>query len=259
MNKSSVASKINRQRISAIFDVADSTITVEEAAIILRITTKEVAKLMSRWVEQGRFARIKRGLYAPIKPSAEDLPLFDPWIIATKVYNPCYIGALSAAEYWGLTDQKYPSIYVLGTRKPRNRNPIISNDIHISVRTISKQAMFGLESIIRQQTEVLISDPSRTIVDFMIDPQLGGGIHSVTGIFNMYLKSDYRNVDLLFSYAKKTLNGAVLKRLGYLLEHSKSGEFNVMALCRMLMTAGTIKLDPLLGGEKLITRWGIWI
>lgn len=119
--------------------------------------------------------------------------------------------------------------------------------------------MFGLESIACQHVEILISDPSRTIIDFLVDPQLGGGIHNVIGLFNKYLKSEHKNADLLFSYAKKTLNGAVLKRLGYILERCKSGEFNIIKFCYLLKTTGIIKLDPALDGDKLITRWGVWV
>jgi len=69
-----------------------------------------------------------------------------------------------------------------------------------------------------QQEDILVSDPSRAMIDFLISPKLGGGIYNVIDIFNAYLKSEHRNVELLLSYARKILNGAVLKRLGYLLE-----------------------------------------
>jgi len=119
--------------------------------------------------------------------------------------------------------------------------------------------MYGLELIIQQQVKIFISDPSRTMIDFLIDPQLGGGIQHVIDIFKVYLKSKHRDVDLLFDYAKKTYSGAVLKRLGYLLEISQSGEFNIAKLCYLLKTDGYIKFDPLPSGDKLVTRWGLWV
>ena len=260
MNNLSGVAKRNQKRITAIYKAANHAITVEEAAAILKMSQKDVAKLMSRWVEQGWFSRIKRGLYVPtIKANENELPLNDPWIIATKIYGPCYIGALNAAEHWGLTNQKISRISILTTRKPRNRNLVISSSASILVRTIPQQAMFGLESIVHDQTEVMISDPSRTIIDFMLDPELGGGIDNIFDVFNAYLKSEHRNVDLLFNYAKKMLNGAVLKRLGFLLERCQSGESNIIWFCRTLKTDGYIKLDPKKNADKLITRWGLWI
>ncbi|MHB1947909.1 MAG: hypothetical protein ACYCQI_07340, partial [Gammaproteobacteria bacterium] len=64
---------------------------------------------------------------------------------------------------------------------------------------------------------------------------------------------------LLFSHAKKTYNGAVLKRLGYLHEYCGSGEFNIAGLCYLLKTDGYIKFDPLSNGRKLITKWNLWV
>jgi predicted transcriptional regulator of viral defense system len=111
----------------------------------------------------------------------------------------------------------------------------------------------------RDQVEVLVSDPSRTIIDFLVDPQMGEGIYNVIDILTKYLDSDHKNMDLLFGYAKRLYNGAVLKRLGFLLERCKSGEFNIIELCKMLMTTGNIKLDPAISAGKLVTRWRLWI
>lgn len=109
------------------------------------------------------------------------------------------------------------------------------------------------------QVEVLISDPSRTIADLLLDPQLGEGIDNVINIFSAHLMSEMMDINLLLDYAKRLYNDAVLKRLGYLLERCKSGEFNVIEFCKMLMPTGYIKLDPGVRATKLITRWGLWV
>lgn len=232
--------KLNQNRISQLHIVANHTITVEEAATILKMSAKDTSKLMSRWVEQGWFSRIKRGLYIPIKRD-EMTGLSDPWGTATKIYRPCYIGALNAAAHWGLTNQKIQNVYVLTTKKSKNRNPVINNFSYF-VRTVPDQAMFGLVSIMRGQVEVLVSDSSRTIIDFMLDPQLGAGIGNVIDILSMYLNSEHKNMDLLLNYAKRFRNGAVLKRMGYLLERCRSGEFNTIEFCKMLITTETSSL-----------------
>lgn len=236
-------------------EVGHTIITVGQAATVLGMPKKEAAKLMSRWTGQGKFLRIKRGLYVSSMLDAGNL---DPWLLATKIYRSCYIGSLSSAEFWGLTDKKSHEVNVFSTYRPRNLR-LASNNLHFSVRTVPQHAMFGLESLTRQKSEVLISDPARTIIDFMIDPQLGGGIQNVILIFKNYLKSRHRNVDQLFSYANKTKNGAVLKRLGYLLEMCGSGEFNIIALCKIFETAGNIKIDSAVSADKLVTRWGLWV
>jgi len=250
--------KLNHSRLTQLYTAANCTLSIEEAANILQMPRKEVAKLMARWVEQGWFLRIKRGLYISIKPDVTGLSLNNSWAIVKKIYNPCYIGGLSAAEYWGFINQKISSINVFSTQKLRNRKSIVDG-INVTVRTVSPQTMFGLVSLISQQADILVSDPSRTMIDFLISPKLGGGIYNVIDMFNKYLKSEHRNAELLLSYARKILNGAVLKRLGYLLERCKAEEFNSIRLCYMLKTTGQIKLDPGMSADRLVTRWGLWI
>jgi predicted transcriptional regulator of viral defense system len=253
--------KLDRQRLTAIVRGTQHTISVTEAANILAMPKQSVAKVLARLAIKGWLSRIKRGIYIPVSLSLESTTIAlnqDPWIIAEKLYHPCYIGALNAAKHWGLTQQELSSITILTTQKYRKRNPVI-NGTHFSLRTASQQAMFGLQLVRRGGIKVYISNPSRTIIDFLMDPQLGGGIQNVKDMLVKYLRSEHKNVGLLLDYAKRLGNGAVIKRLGFLLEQCQSGEFNIIALCKLLKMTGNIKLDPKLGADKLVTRWCIWI
>jgi len=225
-------SKINQNRINQLDSMMNHTFTIEEAAIVLGMSAKEAAKLMSRWVGHGRFVRLKRGLYARVKQ--EDEQLNDPWVTATKLYQPCYIGGLSAAEYWGLTNQKISNVFIFTTKKPKNHNPAI-NRVSYCLRTIPEDSMFGLTSMMRGTAEVFISDPARTMVDLLVDPQLGGGINNVIDTLTSYLKSSHKNMELLLDYARRHYNRAIVKRLGYLLERCQSGEFNTIWFCKNMM------------------------
>jgi predicted transcriptional regulator of viral defense system len=91
------------------------------------------------------------------------------------------------------------------------------------------------------------------------DPQLGGGIRSTVDMFNAYLKSENKNMDLLIDYAKRFENGAVYKRLGFLLERVAPEEQSALKACTASLTTGTAKLDPKLPADKLVTRWRLWI
>jgi hypothetical protein len=63
----------------------------------------------------------------------------------------------------------------------------------------------------------------------------------------------------LLAYAKRLGNGAVYKRLGFLLERLAPSEVHTIKECRRLMSAGTAKLDPALPSPKLVTRWRLSI
>jgi predicted transcriptional regulator of viral defense system len=251
---------LNQKRLMAITRGVRRVISVAEAATILNMPTRAVAKLMARWTETGSLSRIKRGLYftVPLKSSLVDEAPIESWAIAENLFRPCYIGGLSAAAYWGLISNTVQMNMVLTTQKPRNRHLCI-NGITFLLRSISHDAMFGLLPVWKDQCEIQVSDPSRTIIDFLVDPKLGGGIHSVADMFIKYLKSEHKNIEHLFGYAKRLRSGVVLKRLGFMLEKYEPYECGTIALCKILMSTCSVKLDPQLNADRLITRWGLWV
>jgi predicted transcriptional regulator of viral defense system len=145
MNKIAGIGKLDRIRLAEIIRGTKGIISVTEAAKILKMTQSEVAKILSRWVKKGWLSRIRRGIYFPISLEARttDIPFDDPWIIAEKLFSPCYIGGWSAAEYWDMTEQIFQTIVVCTTKKLRNRNLLIQKT-NFLLRTISKNSMFGL-------------------------------------------------------------------------------------------------------------------
>jgi predicted transcriptional regulator of viral defense system len=252
--------KADRERIGALIRDTNGVISVDEAAAILGVSSVEAAKMLSRWARKGWLSRIRRGFYipVPIESRTADVPLEDPWLIAARLYNPCYIGGWSAAEYWNLTEQIFRTVVVLTIQKPRDRSPIVKGT-NFMLRTISANSMFGLKPVWRGRVKVSVSDPSRTLVDMLSDPRLGGGIRSTADMLNNYVKSEYKNLAMLIEYAERLKNGAVFKRLGFLLERVAPDEVKQIDACRKKLTAGNTKLDPQLTADKLVTRWKIWI
>lgn len=253
--------KLDRQRITEILRGTQHTISVTEAAKILGIPREHAAKLLARWTSKGWMSRISRGIYilVPLESKTTDISLEDPWIIAEKLYHPCYIGGWSAAEHWGLTEQIFRTLIVFTTQQPRNRKPNIKGT-NFLLHTTSQQYMFGLKSTWHGNVKISVSDPSRTILDFLIDPKFGGGIRTTIDMLNEYLKSENKNLKLLIDYAKRLKNPAVFKRLGFLLEQYAPEEIKIIEVCKKQITVSKVKLDPQLDTDnKLITRWRLWV
>jgi predicted transcriptional regulator of viral defense system len=260
MNTPTGIGKLDRARITTLLRGTQYTVSVNEAAKILQLPNAQAAKLLARWSNKGWFARIKRGLYVaiPLESATSDISLEDPFIIAEKIYDPCYIGGWSAAEYWGLTEQIFRTVVVFTVQKQYNQHPDIKGTKFL-LSKIPESFLFGLKPIWRGQIKVLISDPSRVIIDILNIPKLGGGIRSVADIFTGYLKSEYKNLTLLAEYAKKLNNGAIYKRLGFLLEQFAPEEKELITLCNKGLSFGNAKLDPQLECNHLITRWRLWV
>jgi predicted transcriptional regulator of viral defense system len=186
------------------------------------------------------------------------VPLEDPWLIAARLFAPCYIGGWSAAEYWDLTEQIFRTVVVMTTQKPRNRAPVLKGTSFL-LRTVSEKAMFGLKPVWRGQVKISVSDPTRTVLDMLNDPKLGGGLRSTTDIFVNYFKSKNKDTRLLMEYANRLGNGAVFKRLGFLLERFAPEEEDAIKACEMNLSKGNANLDPALPGDRLITKWRLWV
>lgn len=252
--------KADRERLSAVLRGSKGTISVAEAAEILDMPRAGAAKLLARWAKKDWLSRVRRGLYVsiPLESRTADIPLEDAWIIADRLYNPCYIGGWSAAEYWDLTEQIFRTVIVMTTERPRERKQTIKGTEFL-LRTVPNKAMFGLKPVWRGQVKVNVSDPTRTVLDMLNDPQLGGGLRSTIDMFKNYIGSENKNLELLIKYADQLGNGAVFKRLGFLLEKYTDDAQNVIEQCREKLTTGNAKLDPNLEAEKLITRWRLWV
>jgi predicted transcriptional regulator of viral defense system len=260
MEKLTGLGKFDREKIGSIIRGTKGTISVSEAAEILGVSPTDAAKMLARWTKKGWFSRVRRGLYIPVplESRTADVSLEDPWIIAERLYRPCYVGGWSAAEHWGLTEQIFRTVVVMTTQKPRNRSPKIKGT-NFMLRTVSNKVMFGLKSVWRGRVKISISDPTRTILDMLNDPGLGGGIRSTVDMLSNYFNSENKDLELLILYATRLGNGAVFKRLGFLLERLAPEEANSIKKCRANLTTGNAKLDLRLSADKLITRWRLWV
>lgn len=249
-----------REKMAEILRGTKGTVSVEDASRILEVPSSTAARLLSQWARKGWLSRVRRGLYVPVPLEARttDVSLEDPWLIAERLFAPCYVGGWSAAEYWDLTEQIFRTVVVMTTQRPRNRRPAIKGTTFM-LRTIPAKAMFGLKAVWRGQVKVWISDPARTVVDMLNDPRLAGGARPLADVLGNYLRSEGQDLSRLLEYADRLGNGAIFKRLGFLLERTAGIEESVLQDCRSKLTTGNATLDPKLASDRLVTRWKLWI
>jgi predicted transcriptional regulator of viral defense system len=251
----------SRAQLGELLRRTSGTVTPQQAGTVLKLPPNKAAQLLARWAEQGWLARVRRGLYVPVPLEAQspDVVLEDPWLVAERLYSPCYIGGWSAAEHWGMTEQIFRTLLVFTTRKPRDRKPTLRGT-SFQLHSVREHALFGLKPIWRGRTRVNVSDPSRTLVDLLAEPELGGGLRATVDVFRTYLESqEFRDLKLLTGYAERLNNGAVFKRLGYLLERYAPAEQEAAAFCRVRLSKGNTKLDPALPSKRLATAWRLWL
>ncbi len=249
----------SRERLSAVLQTAKDLVTIEDAMKALSLDRHAAAKVLSRWQYQGWLKRVGRGIYAPIPldASTTEQVLKDPWVLVPALFDPAYVGGWTAAEHWDLTEQLFNSVFVFTARPFRKKQRSVQG-VYFTLKRIPEDALFGTTSVWRGQARVSVSDKHRTIVDLLSDPATGGGIRHVVHCLRKYLRDPEADAVSLVRYADKLGNGAVFKRLGFLVSGVPEHE-SLTESCQSRLSEGNAKLDPQVPSRRLVKKWRLWI
>jgi predicted transcriptional regulator of viral defense system len=233
--------------------------TVREASDALAREVEETRRLLAYFARRGWLSRVRRGLYVAVPLDARQSGEWreDPWVVAVRTFAPCYIGGWSACEHWGFTDQIFETVLVVSAHAVR-QTEVVMQATRFRVTTRREQMLFGTVGVWRGQVRVPVSDPSRTMVDILDDPSLGGGIDHVADVLHQYLRSDQRSDEALVQYGDRLGNRSVFKRLGFLLERENGEVADLVAACVERKSTGLTKLDPSIESSgRILRRWGL--
>lgn len=238
-------SEKNRKVLDKLNRLRKGPFSIKEASAALIIPEKDIRIMLAYFVRKGWLARVRRGLYITVPLGTVNPQEYkeNPWIVAARVFSPCYIGGWSAAEHWEFTDQIFNSMVVFTLRKFRTKNMRIQGTDY--VLKFVKEKYFGkTKSVWIENIKVQVSDPAQTIVDILDDPSLGGGMRNIRDIVETYFQSDHRDDALLISYIKTRGNRTVNKRLGYFIETLKIEAPELLKYCAKNISSGFSLLDP---------------
>lgn len=254
-------SESNRRLLTTLHRHAPGLVDVDEAAALLKLDRVQTAKLLAQLAAQGWLRRIRRGLYVliPLEATSPEDWSADPWLIAARVFQPCYIAGWSACEYWGFTEQIFRDVAVFTAAAIRQRRETIDRTV-FALRKVSQHALFGTRLVWRAERQVPVSDPTRTLIDILDDPKWGGGVRHVLQIVEAYWSSEHRDEARLVDYLKRVGNAAAAKRLGYLLEKIGAGEAAAIERLQRSITTGYARLDPSVAARgPFVARWNLQI
>ena len=128
-------------------------------------------------------------------------------------------------------------------------------DVEFFLTHVSQALVFGTQTHWAGKVRVQVADPHRTVLDMLDDPLLGGGARHMSDCVRAYFGSQHADVGVLLEYADRVSNGAVFKRLGFLVEAVLGANARLVGECRRRLTAGYAKLDPGMECPKIVTRW----
>src|SRR3990172_6584498 len=164
--------------------------------------------------------RLKPGLYnlVPYELGRATEHIGSPYLIVREVAGnaPYFLSHGTALELHRMLTQPNLIIYVSCTRRIR---PQTIGGYEYRFVLVTEAQVFGIaKHWVTKEQSVMISDMERTIVDSLRRPDLAGGITEIAK--GLWMKRDRLNIERLIDYALRMDVGAVLRRLGYLLERS---------------------------------------
>ncbi len=249
----------NRDRLEVLHRRFRGPFSVENASDALKLEAQRSRRLLAQYVTQGWLARIRRNVYrvVPLGASAPTEWREDPWLVAAHTFAPCYLAGWTACEHWGMTEQLFRDVVVVTNRIVRHREEEIQGTRYL-LNVRRRGAFFGLRNVWRGQISVQVSDPTRSVIDLLDYPAMGGGVRSAFDILGNYFASTNRDDKLLLEYARRLGNRTVYKRLGYSAEALKLDAEELVATCNELKSSGISLLDP--QGTKTgrtLKRWNL--
>lgn len=239
------------ERRQAIFSLADVT---DITGLSLASARSLVAKAEAR----GIVTRLKPGLYnlVPFQQGRDTSHVSDPYLIAKTLVGDAsyFISHGSALELHRMVTQPQLAITVSCAKRlrPQHIHGYEFRFVHVQPKDF-----FGLTELwITPEEQITVSDPERTIIDGLDHPQYVGGVAEVAK--GLWMKRDTLQVQRLIDYALRLDVGAVIRRLGYLLEFYALADPTALKPLRARLTPTYQRLDPLFPNEgRMLARWRI--
>jgi len=200
---------------------------------------------------------VRRGLYIPVPIEAEHPGSWseDPVFLADLVWGPCYFTGWTAASHWGLTEQIFRTTVLKSTQRIRStKQHLLDHDYLVS--HVVPDSIWGVTAVWRQDYRVQVADPARTVIDVLAEPHLAGGVRGAGDLLARYLEE--HDPKTLIAYGEKSHNGAIFKRLGYLLEALALDQPALITEARSRISTGISLLEPSAPSSgPRVPRWGI--
>lgn len=244
------------QLVTELNELRRTTFTLADVGSITGLSASSARNLVHKARRRGLVTRLKPGLYnlVPFELGRATEHIGSPYLIARELAGaaPYFLSHGTALELHRMVTQPNFTVYVSCTRRVRPQT-VGGYDFRF-VHITAVQDFGAVKHWIDKERFVMISDMERTIIDGLRHPARAGGITEVAK--GLWMKREVLKVERLMDYAQRIGVGAVVRRLGYLLEHYSLAEASILDSLRSMLTATYQRLDPLLPAEGVfISRW----
>lgn len=207
-------SKKEAYLLSSLSEKKKQLFAIRDIITELECSYNHAKVIVNRLVKKKWVLSLEKGKYliVPLEAGKESIYTEHEFIIASELVQPYYIAYWSALNYYGMTEQVPFTVFVATTKRRKNKK---IHGVSYEFVTLSKKKFFGYTTVNISGRNILISDKEKTIVDCLDHMDYCGDItEAAKALWNAREELDFEK---LLNYALKMENGAILKRLGYLL------------------------------------------
>lgn len=215
---------------------------------------------MHKAAQRGLVSRLKSGLFVVVPPELGSGSEYtgNPYLVAQRLASeaPGFISHGSAMEIHRMVTQPQLVVFFSSTKRIPSRT-IGGTEFRFVL--INVKHLFGMtKHWATKQEAVDVSDLERTVLDGLRQPEYCGGITEVAK--GLWMRRQDVQVPRLVDYALRLGIGAVIRRLGYLLESQALAEPHELERLQKALTLAYMPLDPMLPKEgPHLARWRIQV
>jgi predicted transcriptional regulator of viral defense system len=242
--------------VTTLYERGRAIFTLAEVEEITGLAPAPARSFIHKLVTRGVVMRLRPGLFilVPFELGRDRQYLGNPYVVAREMAGgkDYYVSHASALDIHGMTTQPQLVVYVARPRLMRSRT-VLGTEFRFIY--CPRARFFGtVEHWADKQEKVVVSNLERTVLDGLRQPQYCGGVTEVAKGF--WMRRTDVDVHKLVDYALRLNIGAVIRRLGYLLEvYGIEAPGDIQRL-RGRLTPAYAVLDPLLPPEgKFLARW----
>jgi predicted transcriptional regulator of viral defense system len=242
--------------VTALHERGRLIFTLVDAQSITGLKETSARTLVHKLVGRGVATRLRPGVFqlVPLELGQESEYLGNPYVVARELMSgkPYYLSHASAMDIHNMVTQ--PQLVVCVTSpKPMRGRSILGTEFRF-IRCKPEHFFGTTDHWVSKQEKVTISDLERTVLDGLRQPEHCGGMTEVAK--GLWIRRSDMNVNRLVEYAVRLNVGAVMRRLGFLLEVYDLGTAAHKDRLREHTGGSYSLLDPVLPPQgKHTARW----
>ncbi len=223
---------------------------------ITGLPAKSARNVIAGLVDRGLATRLKPGLFilVPFELGLEREYLGNPYVVARELADTpdYYVSHASAMDLHQMVTQPQLAVFVTSSKAIRPRTVLGTEFRFVRSKPVD---LFGIDELWATKTErVRVSDLERTIIDGLKQPEHCGGFTEVAKGY--WIRRDDLDTSKLVDYALRLDVGAVVRRLGFMLETFEASASTDVERLRTGLTSSYALLDPLMPAEgRYQARW----